>query len=284
MEWEDLSTFINQNTILHTYKQEDWKKIQQTTQTQEFAIDKLKHFPLIFYLFFKKVIISTLLRIQDPPLYTFCIAKDCTAMDSGYIIYLGDRQSKTYIIFGTEYDYLGSYNKQQASISKMDGMVAIHDSIAFYRIISNSTIILYDNTSILIELIPLTQYKTISYLPSSTMTTTHHQASFPYQPTHHSTPICPMTTLSQSTISKYKILYHVCHLSQPPLVYPLSFEPTCYTQALKSLERRCTKDFEFTSLQNKWTWTLVPSHPYMDVVNCKLVFRIKYNRNESINK
>ncbi|KAK1577437.1 hypothetical protein Q3G72_021763 [Acer saccharum] len=69
-------------------------------------------------------------------------------------------------------------------------------------------------------------------------------------------------------------------------VLPLAVqtEPSCASQALKSLEWRRAISDEFDALIRNETWDLVTPHSSHNVVGCKLVFRIKHSPDGSISK
>jgi hypothetical protein len=61
-------------------------------------------------------------------------------------------------------------------------------------------------------------------------------------------------------------------------------EPTCYTMASKSREWRQAMNLEFDALLQNHTWTLVPSHPFQNLIGCKWVFRVKRKADGSVER
>ena len=52
-------------------------------------------------------------------------------------------------------------------------------------------------------------------------------------------------------------------------------EPTCFSQAMKSLEWREAMALEFDALHRQGTWTLVPLRSGRHSVGCRRVYKIK---------
>ena len=63
-----------------------------------------------------------------------------------------------------------------------------------------------------------------------------------------------------------------------------SYEPTCFTQAVKHSEWHGAMAEEFNALVKNNTWTLVPRSPSHNTVGCKWVFRIKRHSDGSIER
>lgn len=93
----------------------------------------------------------------------------------------------------------------------------------------------------------------------------------------------PMITRSKDGTRKPKVLLTTRH----PVPIALSAiqsisEPTCFNTAVKSLEWRATMASEFDALQYNSTWSLVPVRPYMNIVGCKWVYKLKHNADGSV--
>jgi hypothetical protein len=68
--------------------------------------------------------------------------------------------------------------------------------------------------------------------------------------------------------------------------YPLppSTEPTCVSQALKSIEWRDAMSQEFDALVQQRTWDLVPQPYGANLIGCKWVYQVKRKANRDIDK
>ncbi|KAD2392953.1 hypothetical protein E3N88_39930 [Mikania micrantha] len=64
----------------------------------------------------------------------------------------------------------------------------------------------------------------------------------------------------------------------------LPIEPTSFTVANKSLEWRQAMADELDALNRNGTWTLVPSAPHLNVVDCKWVYRLKTDPHGNISR
>ncbi|KAM1792474.1 hypothetical protein ACFX12_036326 [Malus domestica] len=92
-------------------------------------------------------------------------------------------------------------------------------------------------------------------------------------------PIHSMVTRSKDGIQKPNPKYALVSDVTNELV-----EPSCFTQANKSPEWRMAMAEEFNALQSTGTWSLVPSHPSMNVLPNKWVYRIKRKSDGSIER
>ena len=118
---------------------------------------------------------------------------------------------------------------------------------------------------------------TDSHNSSSSTTDSIHAESTPPLPVEPPSPLHPhmplqthsMTTRSQNNIFKPKQIHVTTKHPQP-----LSYEPSCISQALKDPKWRIAMNEEFTALVRNGTWELVPPNPSQNVVGCKWVFRI----------
>jgi hypothetical protein len=73
-----------------------------------------------------------------------------------------------------------------------------------------------------------------------------------------------------------KALFAVAHSSISEL------EPTCFTTVAKSHTWHQAMNLEFDALLQNQTWTLLPSHPSQNLIDCKWVFRVKRNADGSV--
>lgn len=123
--------------------------------------------------------------------------------------------------------------------------------------------------------------------PSQPITSTqvnHNPNSIPQQttepcPHQPNLSLHPMQTRSKSGIYKPK---KANLATKYPL--PISTEPTCVSQALKSPEWQQAMTDEFMALMRNSTWTLVPPQPHYNVIGNKWVFRLKRNPDGTISR
>lgn len=75
------------------------------------------------------------------------------------------------------------------------------------------------------------------------------------------------------------------HLLLRLLAYTsLPSEPICYGQASKDLNWCAAMSAQFNSLMHNGTWMLVPRTSHMNVVGCKLLFKLKQHPDNSIKR
>ena len=77
-----------------------------------------------------------------------------------------------------------------------------------------------------------------------------------------------MTTKSKNGISKPKLCYKA-------ILDYTHFEPPSYKVASKFPQWVQATDEEFSALQRQKTWSLVPAPPYVNLVGCKWVYKLK---------
>ena len=61
-------------------------------------------------------------------------------------------------------------------------------------------------------------------------------------------------------------------------------EPSCFSQVVKQAAWRKAMGAEFDALQLNGTWSLVPARPRMNILQNKLVFKIKRRPDGSVDK
>ena len=99
----------------------------------------------------------------------------------------------------------------------------------------------------------------------------------PVEESTNSVPIShPMITRSKAGIFKKKVFTVSSSLT--------TTEPSSVREALSSAEWTQAMSEEYNALMLNQTWTLVPPHPQMKVVDNKWVFRIKYYSDGSIQR
>ncbi|GKU94613.1 hypothetical protein SLEP1_g8077 [Rubroshorea leprosula] len=86
-----------------------------------------------------------------------------------------------------------------------------------------------------------------------------------------------MVTRAQNNIFKLKQLFHTI-----PTPVTTSLEPTCVSQALKEPIWRQAMFEEFTALVWQGTWELVPLNASQHLIGCKWDFRVKRDKDGSI--
>ena len=132
--------------------------------------------------------------------------------------------------------------------------------------------------------IPLLQTMSQTSSPPSMCST----ASRPVSPFILSPPISvpslhPMTTHSKVGTFNPKLLpYHITYLSTS--ILPSGQLPTIVNQALKNPNWNTAMVEEYQALVRNNTWTLVPFHPSMNVIDSKWIFRVKYNSDGTIQR
>ena len=89
-----------------------------------------------------------------------------------------------------------------------------------------------------------------------------------------------MITRSKNGIFKPKA--HIA--TKHPLPTDDLVEPSCFSQANKDPNWRDAMSQEISALLKNGTWTLVAPKPYMNIVGCKLVFKLKRKANGSIDR
>ncbi|CAL2268150.1 unnamed protein product [Prunus armeniaca] len=83
----------------------------------------------------------------------------------------------------------------------------------------------------------------------------------------------------------YNSTHHPLHyVLTATLMYPLSIEPTSYTQASKFPNWQVAMQEEYTALIKNQTWSLVPYTPTMNIVVCKWVFKVKRKADGTIER
>ncbi|KAL6326660.1 hypothetical protein AAG906_010834 [Vitis piasezkii] len=93
----------------------------------------------------------------------------------------------------------------------------------------------------------------------------------------------PMTTRSKVGTIKPKLLPdHITYLST--CVSPSDQLPTTVSQVLKNPNWHTTMVEDYQALVRNNTWTLVPFHPSMNVIDSKWIFRVKYNSDGTIQR
>lgn len=65
---------------------------------------------------------------------------------------------------------------------------------------------------------------------------------------------------------------------------PISVEPTCVSQTLKTIEWRDAMSKEFDALIHQHTWDLVPRPNNKNVIGCKWIYRVKRKANGDIDR
>ena len=124
---------------------------------------------------------------------------------------------------------------------------------------------------------PMSQPTSSLSLPEFAPSQSYPPATALPQPTavnHH-----PMQTRSKSGITKpnSKLCYKVV------LDYNFT-EPPTYKIASKYPKRCEAMNAEFQALQRQHTWSLVPAPPYVNLVGCKWVYKLKLNSDGSISR
>ena len=132
--------------------------------------------------------------------------------------------------------------------------------------------------------------------------TSEHRALDPSMPTHQTEPLLstchdsaavvpthPMVTRTRDNTRRTKT--YLDFVTRHPLPRGLvahcnlgTVEPTCFTQANKHPKWRAAMEDEFNALIRNGTWHLVPSHPHMNLIGCKWVFRLKRKADGSIER
>ncbi|CAH9140808.1 unnamed protein product [Cuscuta epithymum] len=87
----------------------------------------------------------------------------------------------------------------------------------------------------------------------------------------------PMRTRAKDGIYKPRTILSLTSVECPP-------DPTCFSQANKSLKWRAAMAEEFNALITNKTWDLVPHDSTKNVVGCKWVYKTKYNSDGSIER
>ncbi|KAL9253735.1 Retrovirus-related Pol polyprotein from transposon RE2-like protein [Drosera capensis] len=87
----------------------------------------------------------------------------------------------------------------------------------------------------------------------------------------------PIQTRLKSNISKPRTILSL-NTTSPIL------EPSSYSKASKDLACRQTMTDEFNVLMDNHTWTLVPHPITKNAIGCRLVYKIKYNSNGSVER
>ncbi|VVA39357.1 PREDICTED: Retrovirus-related Pol poly from, partial [Prunus dulcis] len=91
----------------------------------------------------------------------------------------------------------------------------------------------------------------------------------------------PMQTRSKSGIIKSRHGFLAPKTTSGPSPF---HEPHTYYQAAKVSEWNHAMVDEFQALEKQHTWTLVPYQPFMNIVGCKWVFKLKKNTEGSISR
>ena len=133
---------------------------------------------------------------------------------------------------------------------------------------------------------------TIPLLQTMSLTSSHPSmcpaTSRPVSPSVPSPPISafslhPMTTRSKVGTFKPKLLpYHITYLSIS--ISPSDQLPTTASQALKISNRHTAMVEEYQALVRNNSWTLVPFHPSMNLIDKKWIFCVKYNFDGTIQR
>ena len=125
--------------------------------------------------------------------------------------------------------------------------------------------------------------------PSTSTTSVTSSMSQPFislPPASVSTNTHPMITRAKAGIHKPKVFTATKH-SLPPSIDSLACippTPTTFLQASKHPHWMTAMKEEFQALQSTGTWDLVPSHPSLNLVGCKWVFKVKHKPDGSIER
>jgi histone deacetylase 1/2 len=99
----------------------------------------------------------------------------------------------------------------------------------------------------------------------------------PPPPPHH--PLHPMKTRAKDGISKPNPKYALLTTTSS-----IPSEPSSFTQAIKNPQWKNAMADEFNALLTNRTWSLVPYHKGMNVVNCMWVYKIKQKSDGTIER